>query len=81
MALLHLLSMPKRSPFVFLPQPEAMDENPVGFSLLFCHRKLIIVSSEQKVTLSPYTTRPFGVAGRDRPIVSSCLCSALLAGE
>lgn len=44
--------MPKRSPFVFLPQPEATDENPVGFSLLFCHRKLIIVSREQKVTLS-----------------------------
>lgn len=44
--------MPKRSPFVFLPQPKATDENPVGFSLLFCHRKLIIVSWEQKVTLS-----------------------------
>lgn len=41
-----LLSMPEISLclFFFLPQPEATDENPVGFSLLFCPRKLILVS-------------------------------------
>lgn len=41
-----LLSMPEISLclFFFLPQPEATDENPVGFSLLLCPRKLILVS-------------------------------------
>lgn len=73
--------MPERSHVAFLPQPEATDENLVEFSLLFCHRKIIIVSWEQNVTLSPHTMGPCGVAGCDRPIVSSCLYSALVVDE